>query len=126
MANRVDPDGCDETDRNRQLVRESSTLLRSSHAVSQIWPCEVCRPSDFALASATMGSSRDHGERTRPVLSCRSSLRVRLERPGPGCQCIALTERSLAGLIADAIPPDSIAIPVPKLLPHEPAGRLLP
>ncbi len=54
MANRADPDGRDETNRNCRWTAKGSTLLRSSHAVSQIWPCEVCRAS--------------HGARKRPVL----------------------------------------------------------
>jgi hypothetical protein len=55
MDNRADPDCRDKANRNRQLAGGRSALLRSNHAVSQIWPCEVCLVSDFAVTSAIMG-----------------------------------------------------------------------
>ena len=112
MANRADPNGHDEANRNRQWTATGSTLLRSSHAVSRIWPCEVCRAI--------------HGARKRPVLfysvvrHCTSRWKARTWPP-----VHSFDRAGSRGSIADAIPPDLIAVSVPKLLPHKPARRLL-
>ena len=110
MANRADPNGRDETNRNCQWTAKGSTLLRSSHAVSRIWPCEVCRAS--------------HGARKRPVLFY-PVVRRQVGKTGTWLPVHSFDRVGSRGSIADAIPPDLIAVSVPKLLPHKPARRLL-